>query len=250
MDQTVAKPGSMKTLLVFPHAGSIGHPYSGWTADFRTRSNYKVKRRSYSKSVDGRPGIERHVDDAIKILDTTPAKSIICYGHSFGALIAFETARAIQNIDADGVCLLVVSGSVAPGELTGRIGFFPEEYRSVPVTDIPDSVFEDFLRAHSNSTLGKDLLEVLVLQLRQDLTHYQNYRFVDGRRLTCPILVINGTDEHFSEKKLKAWEQLSSGEVTFQVLPGNHMGIVENDHGVRQLLSEIIDSSPPFNIYS
>ena len=142
----------------------------------------------------------------------------VLFGHSLGALLAFETARAVRDSLGE-ACALMVSGRNAPsthraggGSLhalpdaelvaaTGIWGGLPPELDAFPA-----------LRARS------------LRALRTDLLLAETYRRRPAAPLACPVTVFGGDeDELVDAPGLAAWQSETTGQTTVIIAPGGHL---------------------------
>ena len=233
-----------KMLVAFPHAGSFGRPYASWAAEFNQQATFRVQRRPFTDYYCDtfEPGIIGYARFVASGLQSTAPIDLVLYGHSFGALVAFEVARALAQMQFDKVVMLVVSGCVAPQEISGRLEILPVPYRDARMSTVSDRILQGlFQQPHLSSTeIDAETLSLLVNRVRADLEDYQNYVYAPGDLLRCGCVVISGSDEELSEAKISAWRDLSERDVVFRKLPGDHMGIVEEQTGVRRVLAELL----------
>lgn len=146
------------------------------------------------------------------------------FGHSMGALVAFEVARELRRRHITGPGFLCASGAGAPQ--------VPRD--EAPLHTLPD---QEFVRQVSEKYQGippqvlqhQELLELVLPALRADLTVIENYQFVESEPLPCPLLVFSGEgDEHVTPAKLALWEALTSGRFECRTFPGDHFFLNDN----------------------
>ncbi len=140
------------------------------------------------------------------------------FGHSLGALIAFEFARALQAKSGPAPGAVIVSGSRAPElpEAEAHIGGLPDDRFILELRDryngIPPAVLQH-----------PELLELVLPLLRADVRLFEDYRYVPGPALRCPLAAFGGTaDPLVSVDDLAAWRTHTHGAFQTQVFPGDH----------------------------
>lgn len=139
------------------------------------------------------------------------------FGHSMGAVVAFELARFLRQ-----------RGKRQPVHLflSGRRG--PRVIREDPPTyDAPDPEFISRLRQLEGSTpeilSNPELLEILLPILRADFEAIQTYRYRPSEPLNISITGFSGAnDTDASLKDMQGWKLETTARCLFHKLPGGH----------------------------
>ena len=77
----------------------------------------------------------------------------------------------------------------------------------------------------------QELLNMLLPGLRADVTAIENYVFVDGEPLKCPMSVFGGEgDPSVAQQELQAWQRQTSGPFQLRMMSGNHF-FIRDQHG-------------------
>ncbi|CAM2734338.1 MULTISPECIES: thioesterase II family protein [Streptomyces] len=156
--------------------------------------------------------------------------AVALFGHSLGAVLAYETAHRIAGLGRPELVTLVVSGS--PGPWTQR------ETRATGLTD------EEFLRqvrefaGYSHPALEHpELREMLLPPLRADVEMHENYRSPSEKPLAVPLVSVRGEDDELvSRQQAAEWEAATTGGCRQVELPGGHMYLVDDPAGLMRLL--------------
>lgn len=158
------------------------------------------------------------------------------FGHSMGAMLAFELARALREAGHAQPQRLFVSGRRAP---------------HLPETEAPMHRLDDAaLVAEIGRRYGgipaevlqhRDLLELLLPGLRADMTAVETHVHAAGAPLGCPLQVFGGSaDARATPEQLEAWSAHAAADHGVRIFPGGHFYL--NDPGVRPaLVREIAD---------
>jgi medium-chain acyl-[acyl-carrier-protein] hydrolase len=141
----------------------------------------------------------------------------VFFGHSIGALIAYETACALQIAGRRMPSELIASGSRAP-HIPNReppvAGASDEELvaRLRDYGGVPDSLLEN-----------AELMELTLPMIRADFTISEAYRRPRHDSLTCPVTALGGEDDPWvTEEELRAWQNTTRSEFQWQLFAGNH----------------------------
>jgi medium-chain acyl-[acyl-carrier-protein] hydrolase len=142
-------------------------------------------------------------------------------GHSLGAMLAFELARAAREGGHPGPAALIVSGARAPGS----------PRREPDLHGLPDAEFiEELDRRYQGIPPGvrsePELLALLLPVMRADLTVFETYEYAAGAPLSVPVLALGGeTDPHVSRGEALAWGGHTTGRFEAEFFPGGHFFI-------------------------
>jgi surfactin synthase thioesterase subunit len=146
-------------------------------------------------------------------------KPFALFGHSMGALIAFEVARKLSQEYGRSPVHLFVSGRGGP--------HIPE--RS-PIHHLSDSEFIEGLRSLNGTSTevldNHELMQLLIPTLRADFTMAETYVFTPGTPLDCPITAFGGLqDPEAKPKDIITWRQYTSDAFSSHMLTGDHFFI-------------------------
>jgi medium-chain acyl-[acyl-carrier-protein] hydrolase len=138
------------------------------------------------------------------------------FGHSMGALIAFELARRLEQ-NPPGLVHLFVSGYAAPQILR----------RNPPIHQLPEAQFVAELRGFGGTPEAvlqhPELMALLLPTLRADFSVVERYVYSPGAPLACPISAFGGLqDSGVSRDDLTAWCAQTHGPCAVRMFPGNH----------------------------
>jgi surfactin synthase thioesterase subunit len=139
------------------------------------------------------------------------------FGHSFGALAAYELTHALLAGDRPLPEMLLVSGYGAP--------HLPREVP--PLSGLPDQELLRELDQRFDGTqagiLRDPALAALVLPaLRADLAALESYRYHERPPLPRPLAVLGGARDVLTRAQLTGWTQHTSRSCTLRLLPGGH----------------------------
>jgi len=155
------------------------------------------------------------------------------FGHSLGALTAFEVARHMRRTAHREPLVLVAAGRRAPQ--------IPSPHP--PVYALPHDEFVAELRRLDGMPeevlRDEDLMRLVLPALRADFELCDTYQFPPGAGLTAPIVVYGGSDDtDDTPDRLEPWRLVTSGAFTLRMFPGNHFFI----HTVESLLLQTLSA--------
>ncbi len=140
------------------------------------------------------------------------------YGHSLGALIAFEVARELQRREEACPVHLFVAALRSPS--------IPNP--NPPLHPLPDATFVSEIERLYGGIPGPvkqhdELMQLLLPALRADVKLLEDYVFVDGQPLGCPISAFGGLeDKTVNRDELARWREQTRSSFTLRMLPGDH----------------------------
>ena len=219
--QVVAKrPSATLTLFCFPYAGAMGFPFQTWPArvpSFVEIQSAQLAGHGARMREPLQCGLSEMVDDLFEALSSRLDRPFVFFGHSMGALLAFELARQLRRHQRPLPRVLMVSACCAP-ELRDRL---PRVY------DLPDAEFvEEIGRLNGIPTEvlhEPELLAAMLPILRADMTATQTYVCQDEDPLDCPIVCFGGTDDtSIEEETLDAWRRHTTAPFSRQMFCGDH----------------------------
>ncbi|NRD72183.1 thioesterase [Shewanella sp. VB17] len=226
-------------LFCFPYAGAGVSSYHAFC------KNLPADVIPYVVRLPGREGTRKeaaltniheiivHLARAIKpALGQSP---VFFWGHSMGALVAFEVARLLRKEFK--ITGLIISGHAAPQ--------LPVALKPTPVVEMSDAQFINLLQSYGGMPQvifdNPDLLQLMLPQLRADLIALESYRYVSGAPLENDIFCVNGKSDHMvSLDKVMAWKKQTTGEFSSRWLPGSHFFINEDRLALVKTIRDVI----------
>lgn len=157
------------------------------------------------------------VDAAASELQPLLPERYVLFGHSMGALVAYELAHALRGRGARPPLHLFVSGAPAPHRAaeSERIYDLPED-EFVPALTRYGGLPEDVLRS-------SELMALLIPRLRADLAVTGTYIHTERPPLPYPITAFGGdADPTVSVSAVEAWREHTTDRCDVEILPGGH----------------------------
>jgi surfactin synthase thioesterase subunit/glycosyltransferase involved in cell wall biosynthesis len=205
-------------LFCFPHAGGGAAAFARWSilpdvcisaAHLPGRENRAVEPPLQTMS-----DLVTALADAIQPYLNRPYG---LFGHSMGAVVAFELAQLLRQRNQPQPEALFVSGARAP---KFRRGWTPPPEPS-------NEEFKEELRrlegVPREALENEDLLRVILPVLRADTTLYRRYTYTDRPPLNCPIHAYGGkSDPNVTREHLESWQEHTTCAATVRLFPGGH----------------------------
>ncbi|MBY0288865.1 thioesterase [Mycolicibacterium sp. GF69] len=213
-------------LLVFPHAGSGASAYRDFSKCLGSRCNVLVfqypgrQDRASEAPLNSLAAMAAGAFDDFCTSGHHRGRSILTFGHSMGALVAFEFVRIAEAVGME-VRALTASAAVAPSQVAAKP---------------PHPSSEEDILVHLASLEGTDAdvfahREVMRLSLpviKADYRAFDAYTCSDDVKIAAPVHAIGGDqDPYVTLGDLYGWGKHSESlDVT--VFDGGHFYL--NDH--------------------
>lgn len=215
---TIAASGP--TLLCFPHAGGAASAFQSWKS--RLPKSVNVLATQYpGHEVRWRERAANEVSEIVvplaMAIRAAKYENLTLFGHSMGALIAFEVAREMRRNGWPQPLHLFVSGSRAP----------QEQSSGPPIHTLSEDDFLDRVRRLGgipDEVLAHvQFMDMLLPVLRSDIRMDETYRYEPEPPLDCGISVYIGAyDPEVSLEQARAWQAQCRGSFELEVFPMGH----------------------------
>lgn len=156
----------------------------------------------------------------------------VLFGHSMGALLAFELARSLRRLGLPGPRQLWVSGHRAP----------QLERQRRWLHTLPRDQFIDELRCLQGTSdeilEHPELMDFLEPRLRADFAVCETYQYHEEPPLDCAIGALAGESDELDGSMLSAWSQQTSTHCEQKRFRGGHFYL----HDQRAALLEALNA--------
>jgi medium-chain acyl-[acyl-carrier-protein] hydrolase len=215
--------GTRIRLFCFPYAGGDSVSiYRNWVNELPvTVEVCPVQIPGRGTRVSERPftslgAVARAVSDVLRFHLEKP---FAFFGHSMGAMIAFEVTRLLRDECRAEPKILFLSGRAAAQ--------IPDQ--NPPTYNLPDAEFVAELKKFNgtpNEVLEhSELLKLILPALKADFEICQTHIYSEVLPLTCPITVFGGIRDDASREDLEAWKKQTRGRCSIHMFPGDHFFI-------------------------
>jgi pyochelin biosynthesis protein PchC len=235
-------PNSPVQLLCFPHAGGSASFYFPVSAALTPTIGVAALQYPGRQDRRGEPNIDSvpALADAIfEVVRPLAERPLAFFGHSMGAVLAYEVALRLEEDGAAPLVQLFVSGRRAPSR-----------HRPETVHQRGDAGIIAELRRLSGTDSGllsdPETLEMILPAIRSDYRAIETYRDVPGRSVSCPIHAIIGDDDpRVTVEEAKAWADHGTGPFDLHVYPGGHFYLIDQSREVIRLVSDELTARRP-----
>jgi surfactin synthase thioesterase subunit len=227
------RPEAAVRLYCFPHSGGSLGEYLRWSDGLPGLELWGVNLPGRGRRMSEEP--YRRMDELVGAMADAVSfqPPFALFGHSLGAVVAFELARTLRDRGGPEPRALILSSYQAP---------------HLPRTDpdvhgLPDEQLLPIVERQYGevSTALRDDPEFLRFTLgyhRADFEMIETYRYVEGRPLSVPLIVTGGTEDYPVEA-LEAWRRHTTGPFSVRRFPGDHFYL----RGQREELLRLIAST-------
>lgn len=228
--QPVAGPRAR--LACFPHAGGAASTFHPWSR--RLPADVELLAVQY-------PGRQDRVDEPCarrmaELVEPLTAAlfdggaPLALFGHSMGAAVAHEVARALERAGQD-VAHMFVSGRPAPGLR-----------REETDASDDDALLDDVERLSGTRIDDPALKELVLPALRADYELIGAYAPVEGAPLDAPITAcIGDEDPEVTPEEANAWAQQTRGPFRLWTFAGTHFYLTENEPALLESITATLE---------
>lgn len=143
-------------------------------------------------------------------------KPFALFGHSMGALIAFELARHLRREYSAQPVHLFVSGRCSPQMISGPLD-----------AKLFDSELPEMLRRNNGTPEevldNSELMELVAPVLRADVVLCNSYVYAPKPPFSFPITAFGGLDDRgVTRRYIEGWREHTTGAFLLRMVPGDH----------------------------
>jgi medium-chain acyl-[acyl-carrier-protein] hydrolase len=211
------RPHAALKLVCLPHAGGGAASFTRWLGLFPPEISPVRVQLPGREDVSSQPPLRRVHEVLAELLP--PIRQLVdtpvaLYGHSMGALLAFEIARALTTEGTPPVHLFV-SGRRAP--------HLPA--RKATIHHLPDEQFAAALEDMGGlgGTASPALLRYALPIIRADLEIAEEFDYRSEPKLQCPITAFYGSDDPIVDcDQVEAWAHETRSTFDIREFSGDH----------------------------
>ena len=226
-------------LVCLPFAGAGASFYWPWSTlvDQRLRVT-PLQLPGRERRIDEEPyrDVHRAVNGLVAELleELTGGERLVLFGHSLGAVLAYELACRLATIPDVELVRLFVSGSPQPNR--------PRIRRA---TGLGDDEFlarvREFAGFRHEALEDPEMRELMLPSLRADVEMHESYRPSTDEPLPVPITSIRSEhDELVTADEAAAWAKVTSRDFEYVEVPGGHMYLTDSAAPLLRLIERFV----------
>jgi medium-chain acyl-[acyl-carrier-protein] hydrolase len=214
-------PHSKLRLFCFPYAGAGAMVFRDWCLhvprDVEILALQAPGRESRFREAP-LTQLDSLVDELVAVMPTD--KPFAFFGHSLGALVAFELVRRLRQTHGRLPQHLFVSARNAP-----QTKALTETYYNLPDNEFAEKV--TLLGGMDDLILqNKEMMSLILPILRADFQMNETYEYRAEPPLTCPISAFHGTEDSImTYELLDAWRTQTASDFRLRTLEDGHFFI-------------------------
>ncbi len=236
------RPEAKYRLLCFPYVGGAASLYRLWPSLLSP----DIELHAIELPGRGRRFGENFFSSLLELIlefqkscESLLGKPFAVFGHSMGALLAFEWVRILRKNQMQTPFVLFLSAFGAP-HLT------PKPNKNLHL--LPDSELLLELKRLQGTPLEvlehQELMQLLLPMIRADLKMLETYRYGPEFPLDIPFRILGGKqDAEVEEFRLSAWKDLTTASFKQKYFEGDHFFVQSVRQEVLSFISEEIESS-------
>jgi surfactin synthase thioesterase subunit len=226
-------PGRTETpsagaIVVFPHAGAAAAGYRVLAVALAAGADTYIVQYPQRADRISEPAHEGVHELALGLFQAGPWRSVAplrLFGHSMGAVVAFEFARVAEE---HGVAVQRLWASAGPPPCV--VADMPE----LPTSD--DGVLADIADLGGTDPellADEEFSELLTTAMRADYQAFNRYDPSPDIRIEAGIHVLGGRDDHrIHIDVLRQWQRHTSGSFELSLYDGGHFYVYDHVHDI------------------
>lgn len=215
------QPSARLKLFCFPHAGGGANLFRQWATLLPPEIEVyglQLPGREYRYKEPPYTNLPELINQISQALHPYLDKPYALFGHSLGALLSYETVRALRRASQLLPQQLFIAAHRAP-QLPHR---FPPLHH-LPPEQFVDEVDKRYQHIPEQIKNSREAMSLFTPMLQADFTLYEQYNYQREEPLACPIFVLGGrTDALVSRTELRSWRLQTTASFQLRMFPAGH----------------------------
>lgn len=230
-------PGSRVKLVCFPHAGgsaSFFFPFSQALHPQVEVLSVQYPGRQDRRTEQPAQDIRDLADQIAVALEPWRGDPLALFGHSMGAIVAFEVALRLETLWGTPPVTLFASGRRAPGLRRDETVHLRDD--SGVVAELKE------LSGTEGAFLDdEELLRMVLPAVRADYRAIETYTCPPGVRVNCPVTALAGDrDPRVPVADMRAWSEHTTADFDLHVFDGGHFYLNARRAEVTGVVQEVL----------
>jgi len=234
-------PRARVRLVCLPYAGAGASVYREWENELPAEVHLcrvqlpgreeRLRESPLTRCADIAAALVEHLQPWLDL-------PVAFFGHSMGALLAFEAQRLMAQTSGILPKHLFLSGRRAP-HLPSRT----RDLHNLPENELRRELLR-FNGTHEKVLRDRELMALIVPILRADFRVCETHAYSPGEPAPVPISVFGGiNDPEATRDELDAWSKHTSSTMRLRMFPGDHFFL----HSMRAgIISAIMEDLSPY----
>lgn len=224
-------------LICLPFAGGGSQSFLKWGKAFERDIelflvDYAGHGRRFCEELTD--SFESTLEDIFKQISGCTDSEYAIFGHSMGAIYAYELTKLIEKRNMRKPARVFVSGTGAPHTPEKKI------LSPLPPAEFMHEIYE-FGGMEEDICGEPELMELFYPVLLNDIRNLENYRIehkdAPRERISVPLTVLCGKlDREFTKAEAEQWKEYTERETDIQEFEGNHFFIFDEKEKVCELI--------------
>ncbi|SHO57793.1 thioesterase II family protein [Vibrio quintilis] len=233
-------PDASLRLICLPHAGGGASAYATWAKLLPVHTELVALQlpgredRLAEPMIDSMPAL---VNILLPYLLQLSDKPYVLFGHSMGAVLAYEICQMMLRTGQRLPEHLIVSGREAP-----RLSR-ADNLHLVPDQELTEAMIK--LEPQSQAVFDHPELAAISLPvIRNDYRLINGYRYhPDSQRLNLPLTAISGDDDpELLPGDMSAWQEVTEGHFSWHRFSGGHFYLKPHREGVVRIIADVMNT--------
>lgn len=237
---TFGSPPADPRVYCFPHAGGNARMFLDWQSAVDGMAHIVpvvMPGRGHRFAEPLPTSVEQYAHGAAAAIAATEGTSYYLFGHSLGALVAFEVARRLRTDPR--LRHVIASGAAAPVLMPS-----PRVMRAAALERREfAAAIGSFGGLPPEVLASEELHDLLLPGVQADFRLAAGYRYRPTAPLVVGLSLVNGRDDtHVTHERLAGWDAESRLPVRRHWVPGGHFYLQDRPESVLAVLHALISA--------
>jgi medium-chain acyl-[acyl-carrier-protein] hydrolase len=209
------------TLFCIPHAGGGASAYRNWASALGPQIAVRVLQLPGRESRFREPvltELDTVLADLFRAVAPDTARPFALFGHSMGALLAFELSQMLRNDIGRAPAHLFVSACRAP-----HCPQIAEPCSTLPQPEFVAAVTRRYGGIPASILADDGFMAAMLPAMRADFGILERYRAAARPQLDCPISAFGGRHDTAAPRSyLETWSKYTSSEFSLEMFDEGH----------------------------